>query len=98
LKGQGETEAAIGEHASIQDTSELMAVYPAGVRLDKRAADKDGVRGDPARATAERGQKLVEMKVEAAVKEIQAVRSAPLAAPQAPGPGGWRGLWHWIFG
>ena len=40
LKSEGETEAAIGSHASIRDTSELMAIAPDGVRLDKRAADK----------------------------------------------------------
>ena len=102
LKAQGESEAAIGLHATIQDTSELLAVDPAGVRMDKRAADKDGVKGDPAKATAEIGQKMLDLKVEAAVVEIEAARKAPIAAGAAPDPAESRGFfsrfWHWIFG
>ena len=68
----------IGTHAAIRDTSEMMAVFPGGVRMDKRATDKDGVTGDATRASAERGEKLIELKVEAAVREIAAARaSAP---------------------
>lgn len=81
LIAEGETEVTIGKHAGIRDTSELMAVAPVGVRLDKRVADKDGVNGDPARATAERGAKLIALKVEAAVKEIRAAQAGTAAAP-----------------
>lgn len=77
LKSEGETDKTIGTHAAIRDTSELMAVFPDGVRSDKRVADKDGVIGDPAKATAERGQKLLELKVEAALKDIAAALKAP---------------------
>lgn len=99
LKAQGETDAQIGQHAGIRDTSELMAVFPAGVRPDKRVADKDGVNGDPTRATAERGQKLIELKVEAAVKEIEAARKAPIDVSGADQDGGiLHSLWRWIFG
>ncbi len=45
LKSEGETDASIGQHASIRDTSELMAVLPEGIRADKLAADSDGVVG-----------------------------------------------------
>ncbi len=76
LKAQGETDKTIGTHAAIRDTSELMAVFPGGVRIDRRAADKDGVAGDPTRASAERGEKLIELKVDAAVREIAAAREA----------------------
>lgn len=86
LKEQGETDAAIGTHAAIRDTSELMAVYPEGVRQDRMAADKDGVIGDPTRANVERGEKLLALKVEAALRDIAAAQSAPAkAAP--PGTG-----------
>jgi creatinine amidohydrolase/Fe(II)-dependent formamide hydrolase-like protein len=78
LTSQGETDKTIGTHAAIRDTSEMMAVFPGGVRMDKRATDKDGVTGDATRASAERGEKLIELKVEAAVREIAAARaSAP---------------------
>lgn len=77
LKAQGETDKTIGTHAAIRDTSELMAVFPGGVRLEKLGADKDGVTGDAMRATAERGEKLIELKVVAAVRDITAAREAP---------------------
>jgi creatinine amidohydrolase/Fe(II)-dependent formamide hydrolase-like protein len=102
LKGRGETAAAIGVHATIQDTSELLAVYPAGVRLDKRAADKDGVKGDPTKATPEIGAAMLDLKVDAAVKEIEAAKRAPLMKSDPPDPVAHRGLlsraWHWFFG
>jgi creatinine amidohydrolase len=101
LKADGETDASIGQHAGIRDTSELMAVDPSGVRPDRRAADKDGVSGDPARATAERGEKLLAFKVESAVKDIQNARAAPAgdssATPQQ-GRSLFDALWRMIFG
>ena len=105
LKSEGETPASIGNHASIADTSELLAVAPDGVRLDRRALDQDGVVGDPTRATAERGEKLLTLKVAAAVKEIEAARQAPIetaAPPSEDGPKNDDGilsrLWRWAFG
>jgi len=38
LESQGERPAAIGQHAGIADTSELMAVHPAGVDLSRHSA------------------------------------------------------------
>jgi creatinine amidohydrolase len=76
LEAQGETSATIGQHAGITDTSELMAIHPAGVDLS-RFADlpftlaPTGVDGDPRRASAERGQALLELKVQAAVRQIR---------------------------
>jgi creatinine amidohydrolase len=102
LKAHGETDAAIGQHATIQDTSELLAVFPEGVRLDKRVADKDGVTGDPAKATAEIGAAMLDLKVETAVKDIEAARKAPIAMSGTADPVASRGflsrLWHWFFG
>ncbi len=78
LLAQGETEVTIGTHAGIRDTSELMAVYPAGIRRDQLARDGDafgeptGVIGDPTRASAERGRALLRLKIDAAVRQIQA--------------------------
>jgi creatinine amidohydrolase len=78
LKGQGETPASIGQHAGITDTSELMAVHPQGVDLGRFAdapftLESNGVSGDPLRASAERGRALIDIKVQAAVRQIKAL-------------------------
>jgi creatinine amidohydrolase len=77
LLAQGETAETIGQHAGIADTSELMAVDPAGVDLQRFAdapftLESNGVSGDPMRASAERGRALMDIKVEAAVRQIRA--------------------------
>jgi creatinine amidohydrolase/Fe(II)-dependent formamide hydrolase-like protein len=76
LLRQGETRAAIGEHASIIDTSELMVVYPGGVDLEKIKGagftlQSTGIVGDPAHASAERGKELLELRIRAAVQQIR---------------------------
>ena len=59
LLAHGETREAIGTHAGIRDTSELMAVFPEGVRMDRLApeggdfSEPTGVSGDPTRASAD---------------------------------------------
>jgi creatinine amidohydrolase/Fe(II)-dependent formamide hydrolase-like protein len=79
LRGQGESDAAIGTHAGIGDTSELLAVHPRGVdlsRLPPRPAELPalGATGEPARASAARGEALLAMRVAAAVAQIRAAR------------------------
>ena len=81
LLRQGESRAAIGDHASIIDTSELMAVHPEGVDLARTSGQaftlrETGVRGDPATASAERGRQLLAIKIRAAVEEIRAGMAA----------------------
>lgn len=95
LLSEGETAAVIGSHAAVRDTSELLAVFPEGVRNDRRAADKDGVVGDPRRATADRGARLLDLKVDAAVKEIRAATEAPTEPAKT---GFWQKLKSWLFG
>jgi creatinine amidohydrolase len=78
LVSEGETASSIGQHAAIQDTSELMAVYPQGVDLSRYASlglrtESSGVSGDPMRASAERGRALLAMKTDAAVAQIERV-------------------------
>jgi creatinine amidohydrolase len=81
LLGQGENRADIGEHASIIDTSELMAVHPEGVDLG-RARDQpftlrpSGVIGNPTDASAERGRQLLEIRIRSAVQQIRARMTA----------------------
>lgn len=75
LKAEGETETSIGTHAGIRDTSELLAVLPSGVDLRRAGRNANGATGDATRASAQRGEKLIAMKVAAAVAEIRKVRS-----------------------
>jgi creatinine amidohydrolase len=82
LEAQGETLSTIGQHAGITDTSELMAVHPAGVDLTRLAkvpfkAERPGFDGDPRRASAERGQALLDLKVKAAVRQIRLASPSP---------------------
>jgi creatinine amidohydrolase len=80
LKRQGETPGAIGSHAGIMDTSELMAIDPKFLRMDKLAAGGDswtsGVSGNPARASIAYGRHGLEVKIAAAVAQIQQLIAA----------------------
>ena len=80
LESEGETADTIGGHAGISDTSQLLYVAPEHIRLDKRAPrggfEGSGVSGDPTRASVERGRRGVEMKVDAAVRQIEGLISS----------------------
>jgi creatinine amidohydrolase/Fe(II)-dependent formamide hydrolase-like protein len=82
LKDQGYSQDQIGSHAAIRDTSELMAAHPAGVRFDKRSAgpledgSPSGVVGDPTKASVEYGEKGLELKIEAALRQFRALKRA----------------------
>jgi creatinine amidohydrolase len=78
LKFQGFSDNEIGIHAALIDTAQLMAIRPDGIRTELLATSagnadgsKNGVIGDPAKATAAIGQKLLELKIETAVREIR---------------------------
>jgi creatinine amidohydrolase len=75
LIAQGETPASIGDHAGLQDTAELLAVHPGGVRLERLqrllpALEPDGSSGAPRRATPDMGHQLIRLKVEAALAQL----------------------------
>lgn len=80
LQEQGYTGAQIGRHAGIRDTSELMAVHPDGIRSEQRRAsseeefEKTGVHGDPTLANEAIGKKMLELKIEAALAQIEKKR------------------------
>ncbi len=80
LQREGETPETIGQHATIIDTSELLAIHPAGIYLERvpqpGSAAEMGSSGDPSRASAERGRDLITMRVEAAIAQLRAVRMA----------------------
>jgi creatinine amidohydrolase len=76
LKSQGESEEAIGQHAGIADTSELMSVRPEGVdltRIPLFTTEPTGVSGNPAKSTVERGRALLNIKIFGAIRQIKAL-------------------------
>jgi creatinine amidohydrolase/Fe(II)-dependent formamide hydrolase-like protein len=70
-------------HGGLADTSEMLFVHPKAVRETLRGAytaadfEKLGVQGPSDKATAEIGKKLIELKVDAAVKQIKAESIIP---------------------
>ena len=70
-----------GSHAGITDTSQLLYIFPQGIRKDKLApfggGPESGVSGDPTKATAEIGKQAVEFKVNAAINQYRALKAAP---------------------
>lgn len=75
LEAQGHTPEEIGSHAGIVDTSQLWYVAPQHVRPDRFAPnggmEDSGVRGDPTKASVAYGKKGVELKIEAALRQIR---------------------------
>ncbi len=86
--------AEIGNHANIQDTSEMLFVNPKHVRLAKIAPGggyaNSGVSGDPTKATAELGKVFVQIKIDNAVAQIKGLMAGTIepAAPPAARAGG----------
>jgi len=85
LKERGESDQSIGFHAGIRDTSELLFVHPDGVRRDllkpMSSWKETGADGDPSQASAERGRALLELKIEAAIRQIENELARIAAAP-----------------
>ena len=78
LKARGFSDAEIGLHAGLSDTSLMLATEPAMVRMDllaqaARAGLAAGVNGDPRKSTAELGNKGVQLIVD---KSVQAISDA----------------------
>lgn len=75
LKNAGYTEAQIGGHAGIRDTSEMLAAYPKGVRKDKIKdsgfEDRSGANGAATKASVVYGHKMLELKIRAAIKQVE---------------------------
>ena len=73
LQARGYKAAEIGIHAGLADTALMLATDARQVRADKLGgtADRDGVSGDPARATADLGRVGVEHIIEATVAAIR---------------------------
>jgi creatinine amidohydrolase len=75
LKSKGYSEAEIGSHAGLLDTSLLMASDPSLVRTELLSAAKpaDGVHGDPRRSSAALGRLGVDLVV---ARSVAAIREA----------------------
>ena len=78
LKSKGFTDAEIGTHAGLSDTSLMMAIDKSLVRSEllaqgAKTSAANGVYGDPGRATAELGQIGVQIIVD---QTVQAIRDA----------------------
>lgn len=75
LATRGYTKAEIGSHAGLADTSLMLAVDPALVRLqtmrEHAPSAAEGVYGDPRRSSAELGRIGIDHVVEASVAAIQ---------------------------
>ncbi|HXQ52453.1 MAG TPA: creatininase family protein [Stellaceae bacterium] len=87
LKTNGYSDAEIGLHAGLLDTAELMAIEPGAVRgalLSPKGwpEGRTGASGDPSRATAAIGEKLLEFKIAAAVAEIRELVASMPASPR----------------
>jgi len=77
LEQQGFSREQIGTHAGIRDTSELMAVNPDGIRriaVPRPANSPQDRNGEHSAANPEIGRKMLELKVEAAIRQIQALQ------------------------
>lgn len=76
LEADGYDFNRIGGHAGIRDTSELLAVHPDGVRaapvMPSPGSDL-GYSGAPAEATAAIGERMLDLKVNAALNEIRRI-------------------------
>jgi creatinine amidohydrolase len=81
LERFGYDAATSGSHAGITDTSQMLYIFPQGIRKDKLLPNGGGpewgVNGDPTKATAEIGKKAVELKVDAAIAQYNALKQAP---------------------
>jgi creatinine amidohydrolase/Fe(II)-dependent formamide hydrolase-like protein len=76
LRAKGLSDAAIGEHAGVADTSLMMAIDPAMVRtdkLDQPAGSATGISGDPRGSSAALGQLGVD---EIVAQTVAAIRKA----------------------
>ena len=88
----GYDDEVVGSHAGISDTSQMLHVYPAGVRKAQivpwGGAKDSGVTGDPSKATAEIGRMGIEFKVNAGLSQYRLLKNPPQPrGARTPGPG-----------
>ncbi|MDP6580809.1 MAG: creatininase family protein [Vicinamibacterales bacterium] len=78
LVEQGEREEDVGSHAGMHDTASFLFLDPSKLRLDEMGPhvrdDGSGVVGNPARSTAAYGERILEMQIVAAARQIESLR------------------------
>lgn len=76
---QGVSAEDVGTHAGTHDTASLMYINPSMLRVDKlvvgKAGDGQGHVGNPAKATALFGRRILEMQIEDATAQIRELRT-----------------------
>jgi creatinine amidohydrolase/Fe(II)-dependent formamide hydrolase-like protein len=81
LKTYGWDAATVGSHAGTSDTSQLLYVHAAGIRLDQRAPNgggpDSGVTGDPTKASVDIGKIAIDQKVNAALAQYRSLKAGP---------------------
>ncbi len=79
LQEKGHATEDIGSHAGIMDTSQLLYVNARHIRTEELAPfggfDGAGVRGDPTKASVAYGRMGIQMKVDAALRQIRELMS-----------------------
>jgi creatinine amidohydrolase len=77
---QGVSAEDVGTHAGTHDTASLMYINPSMLRFDKmvvgKSGDGQGHVGNPAKATALFGRRILEMQIEDATTQIRELRTA----------------------
>ena len=77
LKNAGHSDAEIGGHVGIRDTSEMLVAHSKGVRRDKIkdsfGEDKSGGNGAATKASVVYGRKMLDLKIRAALKQIEKI-------------------------
>ena len=84
LRAEGFTDLQIGSHAGLMDTAELMAIDPTSVRSPDKVMRLTGPSwhdGDWQSATEAIGNRLLEIKVQSAIRQLQ--RLAPRGKPSS---------------
>jgi creatinine amidohydrolase len=77
---QGVSAQDVGSHAGTHDTASLLFLDPSKLRLDQfrpgRSGDGQGHVGDPNKATAILGKRILEMQVEDGARQIRELRES----------------------
>lgn len=73
MMAHGIKKEEIGNHSDVRDVSQMLAVDPSKVRVDKLEAGngKNGVEGDPRHASAEIGRVLINRTIDRTVADIK---------------------------
>ena len=63
----------MGNHADVRDTSQMLFIDPSMVHVERLEAGngKNGVEGDPRRASAEIGRVLIQRTIDRTVEDIR---------------------------